>query len=701
MNQKNKGQVHFNRLNANRNAWIPAFILFTAAVAFAEFPVVTASGDQQNPAVYGSIIVWQDNRSGNWDIYGYDLSKNEEFVICDNPADQTDPDIYEQYVVWKDTRDDAGNIYGYNLNTKSDITVTTAPAEQGNPAIHKNGATVIVVFDDLRNPPTKDIYRKNVTGGSDTAVTTATQEQSVPDIYGSYVVWQDNQNYNFDIYGRNLNSGGVFSIYTGTGMQQYPAIYENIVIWQDNSSGNWDIKGKNLSTGASLTISASTGNQTRPAICGDLVVWQDDRSGDLDIYLYRLSTQEEMPIPAASTVQEIPAVSTEAVVWRDQREGSYDVFGYQPIANAEVETAAEVTEGITSGTTIGAQGMDVTIEGYEDFRDVWYLFTPDETARYIISLCDSGFDTTLAVFDLSLHEIEFNEDYCGLQSQLILKGIAGKTYFIRIAGYDGTTGDFEMEIAKAAEGGGTLTKLPDSSYYQGAAPYAFFIYPDPTPADPDPEPEAILSGRIEFAVYDTVDFPDEFPEETVPGEGRYIYACQVFNGSEDFLGFPQESLELFLMQAPTPIDPNISGAEDPLVITDPQQIILPPGVPPTSAQWDWGTIYWRFDDPIAPGGWSWYLLLRSGSDYSMVNYFRINDSIKTGSLGLPVPADWMRNIADFIEDGQVDYMDFAAWARDFLAELNGIPLRTDFNGDGTTDLADLELFLDDWIWQDF
>jgi len=38
------------------------------------------------PDIDENIVVWQDNRNGNWDIYGYNLLTGEEFQISGLPA---------------------------------------------------------------------------------------------------------------------------------------------------------------------------------------------------------------------------------------------------------------------------------------------------------------------------------------------------------------------------------------------------------------------------------------------------------------------------------------------------------------------------------------------------------------------------------------------------------------------------------------
>ncbi len=67
-----------------------------------------------------------------------------------------------------------------------------------------------------------------------------------------------------------------------------------------------------------------------------------------------------------------------------------------------------------------------------------------------------------------------------------------------------------------------LTYLPGSSYYYGQTHYSVNLGNG-----------QILSGRIEFAVYDTQAYPSEFTG-TAPGSGRYIYAYQIFQNAGAF-----------------------------------------------------------------------------------------------------------------------------------------------------------------------
>jgi TolB protein len=124
----------------------------------AEFGVSLAEFDQQKPAVWGDIVVWADNYFGDMDIYAADLSPtlnagisdpNEpnEFTITPHQAEQTNPDIDRNIVVWQDNRNGDWDIYGYNLTTRHEFQITDNPHDQTNPAISGN----VVVWEDSRN----------------------------------------------------------------------------------------------------------------------------------------------------------------------------------------------------------------------------------------------------------------------------------------------------------------------------------------------------------------------------------------------------------------------------------------------------------------------------------------------------------------------------------------------------------------------
>src|SRR4051812_19932417 len=66
------------------------------------FTVEDADHDQDNPAVFGDTVVYQDNRDGNWDIRAYSIHDDHHFVISSNDADQKLPAVGDHLVAWVD-----------------------------------------------------------------------------------------------------------------------------------------------------------------------------------------------------------------------------------------------------------------------------------------------------------------------------------------------------------------------------------------------------------------------------------------------------------------------------------------------------------------------------------------------------------------------------------------------------------------------
>ncbi|MCW3995516.1 MAG: hypothetical protein NWE98_05130 [Candidatus Bathyarchaeota archaeon] len=119
-----------------------------AVVQFTEFQMTSNSASQENPDIYGNNIVYQDNRSGNWDIYLYTLESTwtPETRITTNSANQVNPKIYGDTIVYQDDRSGNWDIYLYNITAQSETQITNNPADQTNPDVYGNR----IVWQDNR-----------------------------------------------------------------------------------------------------------------------------------------------------------------------------------------------------------------------------------------------------------------------------------------------------------------------------------------------------------------------------------------------------------------------------------------------------------------------------------------------------------------------------------------------------------------------
>ena len=139
-------------------------------------------------------------------------------------------------------------------------------------------------------------------------------------------------------------------------------------------------------------------------------------------------------------------------IWMITNDDSYPVFTWRMRPGNDLMARATqlVLEAAQEGTSIGASGQDITLNGYNDWADVWYYFDCPLKDQFTITLNNHGFDTTLAVFDTKGREVAFNDDFFGGKSVVILKARAGVRYYIRVSGCDSQRGGFNLLAERGA-----------------------------------------------------------------------------------------------------------------------------------------------------------------------------------------------------------------------------------------------------------
>lgn len=173
--------------------------------------------DQQAPAIFRDIAVWQDARNGLPDIFMNNTATRTQSIITANRSNQWNPAISGHSVVWMDQQTGDWDILSYNLATKKITNVTPYNSnifghsnDQLNPAVYND--QVIWLDNRLRSAPGDyDIVKKNLTTGSESPVlnnqTALISSGSKPAIYDNRIVWVDD---------RAESNGGLKDIYLYT-----------------------------------------------------------------------------------------------------------------------------------------------------------------------------------------------------------------------------------------------------------------------------------------------------------------------------------------------------------------------------------------------------------------------------------------------------------------------------------------------------
>lgn len=277
----------------NRSGAWQIYTKETGTAGSASRAVTSGASDHIYPAVDGSIIVWQDSRNGAWDIYGYDLSQQQEFVICNDAGNQERPVVAGAWVAWQDDRNGNWDIYAYNLSTHAQVRVTNHVRDQLHPAI-ANGA---LSWEDYRHG-LGEIYAYDLASGTETRYTVDINNQTLPALSGGAFVWTDQRNNQRDIYYSPAQNTEIRVTY-GSGDHSQAAILGEVIVYTDYEAGTGD---PNLSfydarSGLGALLTANPARQEEPALGSDVLVWQDDRDGAGRIYWSPFKV-EAVPISA-------------------------------------------------------------------------------------------------------------------------------------------------------------------------------------------------------------------------------------------------------------------------------------------------------------------------------------------------------------------------------------------------------------------
>ncbi|MCB9892439.1 MAG: PKD domain-containing protein [Planctomycetes bacterium] len=138
-----------------------------------------------------------------------------------------------------------------------------------------------------------------------------------------------------------------------------------------------------------------------------------------------------------------------------------------PQGNDECTRAVALTEGVNgpfdnATATTSAPGWPCALGAY----DVWFSYTPTCPGTYAFDTCTgSTYDTAIELFDgaagcSGLVSIACNDDTCRVQSSVTAPLAAGTTYYVRVGGFAGAQGTFNLEVRRSGGTGSFRSVFP-------------------------------------------------------------------------------------------------------------------------------------------------------------------------------------------------------------------------------------------------
>ncbi|NIM03477.1 T9SS type A sorting domain-containing protein [bacterium] len=342
-----------------------AFLVPSQEMAFAEggiawdpqgVPICEASQTQWNirmaPDGYGgAIIVWEDYRVGEADIYAQKIDENgvpqwttDGVAVCNATFSQLKPVIVGDgsggaIIAWEDWRATYPVIYAVRISSDSG---GVHPAWSGASEIKLRDVTT---YDQL------------------------SPEIAISGQGEAIVVWEETDYSDYSIFAQRIEPSGNLSwtgglpVNTGTVYKECPRVVradsDNVIVtWQDYRSNNdydiyahrINIPGGNLDTNWDVngsTVTMAGQDQLGPKIVADgeggaIITWIDYRNNNGDIYAQRISsggaqvwTNNGIPICEKQGEQKNPVIIRNLsggttigaiIAWEDMRDDPGDIY---------------------------------------------------------------------------------------------------------------------------------------------------------------------------------------------------------------------------------------------------------------------------------------------------------------------------------------------------------------------------------------
>jgi hypothetical protein len=279
--------------------------------------ICTSLGIQDHPEIIsdgqgGAIIVWKDSRNGssNPDIYVQAVDSTGEMkwlldgiAICTASGSQEYPNIISDgqggaVIVWNDYRTGNLDIYAQAIDssgmvkwTQDGVAICTTTgsgsySQECVPIVTDELGGAIITWQDSRNGNDHDIYAQAIDNSgvlkwtqNGVAICTASRNQWYQKIEsdgqgGAVITWADQRRSESDndIYAQAIDSNGTvkwitdgIAICTAGSYQEFPQLISNepgsmIITWQDERDwywGNWDIYAQSINSEGIVPVKLS------------------------------------------------------------------------------------------------------------------------------------------------------------------------------------------------------------------------------------------------------------------------------------------------------------------------------------------------------------------------------------------------------------------------------------------------------------
>lgn len=294
----------------------------------------SAGAPQRRLQAAGHWAVWQDQRSGDWDIWALDLCDEGAVAesIAPTPRNQENPATDGRYAVWEERQPDGTWDIAYQLLGTADPAgaVTATPdTDERSPSV--DWPFVVYQAKPVAEPDSPwQLWVRNMLTGDADAVDPSTQDQLDPVVFARRVAWQDLRDPGAgEIYVKDLKTEIVRRVTSDLFGQFHPSLSRDWLLWTDSRDVSLEIYGTHLKSGLVRRFTDTPENESRPVLNGDWMVFQEDSEGVLDVNfrLMNLTSHASVQLTNVDSRKENGFMAGGVLVWEDERTGVRSVFG--------------------------------------------------------------------------------------------------------------------------------------------------------------------------------------------------------------------------------------------------------------------------------------------------------------------------------------------------------------------------------------
>lgn len=295
--------------------------------------LLASAGTARQSEVHGRgrWVVWQDQRSGNWNIFARNIldSSATPLAITDTTLNQERPRSDGEYVVWQARQADGNwDIWARNLNDGSAAFAVTTSANDDETRPVVEWPWIIYQRKSIADPQAPwQLFAKNLLTDAESPIDATAQDQLDPAIHLQRVVWQDHRDVGpGEIYFKDLNTNTVRRITNEPAGQYHPAIENQWIVWADNRALQFDLYGYNLYRDTIVQLTDTPEDETRPRLNEQWMVYEEDSVGEqqINLRLMHLSNLATVQLTNAATNKDKPTIVSGKVVWTEQQSSVLD-----------------------------------------------------------------------------------------------------------------------------------------------------------------------------------------------------------------------------------------------------------------------------------------------------------------------------------------------------------------------------------------